>query len=80
MEHLWDKQQVKSFVKQAKDTVGKDGWKFIGLNIQEALIDAQVTHVLIGMIGCTVSSDDVQTLRRDMMVEAGLWEKETVEG
>ena len=70
---MWDKRQVKEFVKQVRKDCG-DGWKFLVPDIRKALIAERAFHVARGQAAESVSVDAMDKLYHDMMVEAGLME------
>ena len=79
----FDRQQVKDFVRQVRDDVGK-GWDLIGHDLRSALIDAKLVQVILSQgRSALVGADavDLQTIisstRDAMMIEAQLSEEET---
>lgn len=67
----FDKGQVKSFVKQAKQEAGT-GWAMLGPRIQRALITERALYVLALQAAETIPTDAVSELNNAMLKEAGL--------
>jgi len=67
----WHKDQVKAFVKTAKDRAG-NGWYLLGHDLQEALVCRELIYVLSGQQLATIKTEDVQTLLADALKAAGL--------
>ena len=61
----WDKRQVKAFAFCARKRVG-DAWRFIGPSMREALVAAEVLHVVTSQVAETVRVEDVQKLHNDV--------------
>lgn len=70
---VW-RDQAREVVRKAKGRVGRDGWAFVGREVQDALIDSEVLSVVVGWANMEVvrpSEDDaghmatcIQSLRR----------------
>ncbi len=69
---LWRAQQVKDFVRQAKDRVGAMGWSYLSQDMREALVAQKALEVVSGMGRGEVPCAAVWCLRMDMFREAGL--------
>ena len=74
-DRVWDRHQVRMFVREAVDQVGPVGWQFIGPRMREALIEARALRVVTGQMREWVSVRGVEILTNDMLSEAGLTEE-----
>lgn len=76
----FDRQQVKDFVRQVRNDVGK-GWDLIGHDLRSALIDAKLVKVILSQGRSALVGVDLQTTisstRDAMMIEAQLSDEET---
>lgn len=64
----WDKSQVRSFVKRAKDRAG-NGWGLLGADIQEALIAVEFARVVSSQSSESMRSESVSDLWHAMRAE-----------
>ena len=75
----FDRQQVKDFVRQVRNDVGK-GWDLIGHDLRSALIDAKLVKVILSQGRSALVGVDLQTTisstRDAMMIEAQLSDEE----
>jgi len=68
---MFDKSQIRSFVKQAKEEAGA-GWSMLGPRIQKALISERALYVIAGQAAASVPVDTICALQQAMLAEAGL--------
>lgn len=69
---LWQKWQVKDFVKRAKSRVGSAGWGYLSPQMQEGLIAKEFAMILLGNARHEIPGAAIQALYADMLAEAGL--------
>jgi len=70
-EPLWDKGQVRDFVKHVMKAVGKPGWLLIGERLQRALIAEEAMRTVC-LQRQDVPAGAARRLLADMLKEAGL--------
>jgi hypothetical protein len=66
---MWDKDQIKQFVKMAKNRVGS-GWELLGPELQKALIAEEALSVVRSQMRETVSVQAIEQLYNDMLETA----------
>lgn len=71
-ERLWSTPAVRSFVQQAKDSVGESGWRYLSVEMREALIAKKALSVAMGLERGEVPCAGIGCLYRDMLRVAGL--------
>lgn len=72
---LWSAPVVRGFVKQAKDAVGEQGWRYLSHDMREALIAKKALSVSMGLERGDVPCAGIGCLYRDMLTLAGLLEE-----
>jgi hypothetical protein len=71
----WDQDQVRMFVKNVRKASG-EGWnKFLGPELKEALIAREAMRTVLSLHNRDISVEDIRSLYRRMLVEAGLVEE-----
>lgn len=73
-DRLWPAPVVRDFVKQAKDAVGEQGWRYLSVEMREALIAKKALSVAMGLERGEVPCSGIGCLYRDMLTLAGLME------
>lgn len=67
----WTKQQVKTFVKQVRDTLG-NAWEYMTPDVRAAFIKAQILSVIRSQHADTIEIAKIDYLSNAMLREAGL--------
>lgn len=67
----WDKNQIKSFVKQVRNRLGL-AWDFMVPEVREAMIKAQALSIIRAQAAESVAIEKIDFLVNAMLNEAGL--------